>query len=72
LELRPGVVSRVRRAVARGFDQLVLRPLLPAAAPTLDADLHQRLVDYYRADIGQLAPWLGRSLDHWLQPQPLS
>jgi len=72
LELRPGVVSRVRRAVARGFDQLVLRPLLPAAAPTLDADLHQRLVDYYRADIGQLGPWLGRSLDHWLQPQPLS
>uniref|UniRef100_UPI0035CC5153 sulfotransferase family protein n=1 Tax=uncultured Sphingomonas sp. TaxID=158754 RepID=UPI0035CC5153 len=57
-------VRPLRGSVAfEGIRRMFAREI---AYPPLTPDLRQRLIDYYRADIGHLSAILGRRLDHWV------
>ena len=38
-----------------------------AAKPTLEAEAHDFLIDFYREDVAKLSQLLNRDLSHWLQ-----
>jgi len=64
---RSGPLAPLAMKACRAIDRLVLAPLAPNRKPVLADDVRERLVDYFREDVGRLEARLGRPLDGWLR-----
>lgn len=63
--IRRGPLATACRAGAAAIDRFVLRPLFPAGAPPISAELTQMLQEKFVPDIERLEEWLGRDLSAW-------
>jgi hypothetical protein len=67
---RSGPLATPLRIGLLAIDRFVLRPLFPAGAPKISAELTQALQERFDPDIDRLEAWLGRDLSSWKDNVP--